>query len=190
MKEVTPKSIDDYQQCQEHRGRFVIFSLENALNHPIWIDAPSEPVDTSRTTFVIPFRETTDASRIADEIKKIRLELYLFLRWLKRIDIIDEISGEHWTLENLGENQEGISTLKSNGEEQRFKFFRRNVEVPDWVKDDRLTQEYRANVTKHASGVFVFLIHISSKTSNVSPFKWPKIHAIGFTLKSCEIAIK
>lgn len=115
---------------------------------PIWIDEPSEPIDTSRTTFVIPFRETTDASRIADEIKKIRLELYLFLRWLKRIDIIDEISGEHWTLENVGENQEGISTLKSDGEERRFKFLRRDIEVPDWVKDDRLTQEYRANVTK------------------------------------------
>ncbi len=115
---------------------------------PIWIDEPSEPVDTSRTTFVIPFQKTIDAPRIADEIKKIRLELYLFLRWLKRIDIIDEISGEHWTLENLGENQEGISTLKSDGEERRFKFFHWNVEVPDWVKDDRLTQEYRANVTK------------------------------------------
>ncbi len=113
---------------------------------PIWIDEPSEPIDASKTTFVIPFREVTEASRIADEIKKIRLELYLFLRWLKRIEIIDEISGEHWTLENIGENQEGISTLKSNGEERRFKFFRRNVEVPDWVKEDRLTQEYRANV--------------------------------------------
>lgn len=115
---------------------------------PIWIDEPSEPVDALKTTFVIPFREATEASRIADEIKKIRLELYLFLRWLKRIEIIDEISGEHWTLENLGENQEGISTLKSDGEERRFKFFRRNVKVPDWVKDDRLTQEYRANVTQ------------------------------------------
>ena len=115
---------------------------------PIWIDEPSEPVDASRTTFVIPFREPTDASRIVDEIKKIRLELYLFLRWLRTIEITDEISGEHWTLENLGENQDGISTLKSDGEERRFKFFRRKVEVPDWVKGDRLTQEYRANVTQ------------------------------------------
>ena len=115
---------------------------------PIWIDEPSEPINSSKTTFVIPFREATDALHISDEIKKIRLELYLFLRWLRRIEIIDEISGEHWTLENLGENQEGISTLKSNGEERRFKFFRRTVIVPDWVKDDRLTQEYRANVNQ------------------------------------------
>jgi len=115
---------------------------------PIWLDKPSEPIDVSRTTFVIPFREASDASHISDEIGKIRLELYLFLRWLRRIEITDEISGEHWTLENLGENQEGISTLKSDGEERRFKFFHRNVQVPEWVKDDRLTQEYRANVTQ------------------------------------------
>ncbi len=132
---------------------------------PLWIDEPSEPVDTARTTFVIPFRETTDASHIADEIKKLRLELYLFLRWLRRIDIIDEISGEHWTLENLGENQEGISTLKSDGEERRFKFFRRNVEVPDWVKDDRLTQEYRANVTKREIAIGFAL----DKHGNLAP---------------------
>jgi len=115
---------------------------------PIWIDKPSEPVDESKTTFIIPFRESKDGSQITEEIKKIRLELYLFLRWLKKIEIVDEVSEEHWTLENLGENQEGITTLKRNGEERRFKFFHREVQVPDWVKDDRLTQEYRANVTK------------------------------------------
>jgi hypothetical protein len=132
---------------------------------PIWIDEPSEPIDTSKTTFVIPFRETTDASRIADEIKNLRLELYLFLRWLKRIDIIDESSEERWALENLGENQEGISTLKSDGEERRFKFFRRYVEVPHWVKADRLTQEYRANVTKREIAIGFAL----DKDGNLAP---------------------
>ncbi len=132
---------------------------------PIWIDEPSEPIDTSKTTFVIPFREVSDASRIADEIKKIRLELYLFLRWLKRIEIIDEVSGEHWTLENVGENQEGISTLKSDGEERRFKFFRRNVNVPDWVREDRLTQEYRANVIQREIAIGFAL----DKNGNLAP---------------------
>lgn len=132
---------------------------------PIWMDEPSEPIDSSRTTFIIPFREAADAPHIADEIKKIRLELYLFLRWLRKIEIIDEISGEHWTLENLGENQEGISTLKSTGEERRFKFFRRNVNVPDWVKDDRLTQEYRANVVQREIAIGFAL----DKNGNLAP---------------------
>ncbi|MBI3193074.1 MAG: DUF3883 domain-containing protein [Ignavibacteriae bacterium] len=132
---------------------------------PIWMDEPSEPIDASRTTFIIPFREATDAPRIAEEIKKIRLELYLFLRWLRKIEIIDEISKEHWTLENLGENQEGISTLKGDFELRRFKFFRRNVEVPEWVKDDRLTQEYRANVTQREIAIGFAL----DKDGNLAP---------------------
>lgn len=132
---------------------------------PIWIDGPSEPIDVSKTTFIIPFREVSDASRIADEIKKIRLELYLFLRWLKIIEIIDEISGEHWTLENLGENQEGISILKSDGEERRFKFFRRNVTVPDLVRESRLTQEYRANVIQREIAIGFAL----DKNGNLAP---------------------
>ncbi|MBU4259799.1 MAG: DUF3883 domain-containing protein [Proteobacteria bacterium] len=132
---------------------------------PIWLDEPSESVDASGTTFIIPFRESTDASRITEEIKKIRLELYLFLRWLRKIEIVDEVSGEHWTLENLGENQEGISTLKSDGEERRFKFFRRNVAVPEWVKEDRLTQEYRANVTHREIAIGFAL----DKDGNLAP---------------------
>ncbi len=132
---------------------------------PIWIDESSEPVDASKTTFITPFRESTDVSQIIEEIKKIRLELYLFLRWLKKIEIVDETSGEHWTLENLGENQEGISTLKSDGEERRFKFFHRKIKVPDWVKDDRLTQEYRANVTRREIAVGFAL----DKSGNLAP---------------------
>jgi len=132
---------------------------------PIWIDKPSEPVDQSKTTFVIPFREGTDTSRIIEEIKKIRLELYLFLRWLRKIEIIDEMSGEHWTLENLGESQEGISTLRSDGEERRFKFFHRNITVPEGVKDDRLTQEYRANVTQREIAIGFAL----DKNGNLAP---------------------
>lgn len=83
------------------------------------------------------------------EIEQLRTELYLFLRWLKKIEITDEISERALTLENVGENEEGITTLKHDGQEQRFRFFRRVLnEIPDWVKQDRLTQEYRANVTQ------------------------------------------
>lgn len=132
---------------------------------PIWIDKPSETIDEAKTTFIIPFRESIEASQITEEIKKIRLELYLFLRWLRKIEIVDEVSEEHWTLENLGENQEGISTLKSDGEERRFKFFRRTVNVPDLVKDDRLTQEYRANVTQREIAIGFAL----DKDGNLAP---------------------
>lgn len=113
---------------------------------PIWIDQPSETLDHDRTTFVIPFREETHYPSLLEEITRLKTELYLFLRWLKRIEVTDEISGKSWILENAGENEEGITDLKHDGQEQRFKFFRRTCQVPGWVRQDRLTQEYRANV--------------------------------------------
>lgn len=132
---------------------------------PIWIDTTSEAVDPDKTTFIIPFREEAYYPSLLQEVKKLRTELYLFLRWLKQIKIIDEVFRQEWTLENVGESEEDITTLKQNGQQQRFKFFHRTIEVPDWVKQDRLTQEYRANVTKREIAVAFAL----DKEGNLSP---------------------
>ena len=113
---------------------------------PVWIDKPRENVDSETTTFIIPYREDAYYSTLVEEVEKIRTELYLFLRWLKKIEVIDEVSDRAWVLENVGETKEDITVLKHDNQEQRFKFFRRTLEVPDWVRQDRLTQEYRANV--------------------------------------------
>lgn len=119
---------------------------------PIWIDKPSEITDPDKTTFVIPYRERLEESyylALLEELKRLNIELYLFLRWLKKIEVTDEVSGQTWALENIGEDKGEVTTLKRNGQQQKFKFFRRTLkEIPEWVKQDRLTQEYRANVTQ------------------------------------------
>ncbi|MBI4446879.1 MAG: DUF3883 domain-containing protein [Acidobacteria bacterium] len=116
---------------------------------PIWIDEPSEAVEPGGTTFIIPFTKQTSASAVLEEVKELGTELYLFLRWLKKIQITDELSGKTWSLENLGESSDNIVTLRRDGQQQRFRFFRRTLTtVPDSVKSDRLTQEYRRNVTQ------------------------------------------
>lgn len=51
-------------------------------------------------------------------------------------------------MESTGENQEGITVLKRDSHKRKFKFFRRGCPVPDWVKQDRLTYQYRANVSR------------------------------------------
>jgi len=132
---------------------------------PLWLDEPSEMIDHDKTTFVIPFREGIDYLGLLQEVEKLRTELYLFLRWLKKIEVTDEVSGRTWTLENVGDSKEGITILKHDGQEQRFKFFRRTIEVPDWVKQDRLTQEYRANVTKREAAIAFAL----DKEGNLAP---------------------
>lgn len=121
---------------------------------PIWIDQPSETIDPDKTTFILPYREETYYPTLLQEVTKLRTELYLFLRWLRKIEVVDEVSGQMWILENVGEMQEGITTLKQDGQEQIFKFFRRTLkQIPDWVKQDRLTQDYRANVTQREIAV-------------------------------------
>lgn len=114
---------------------------------PVWIDQPSEAIEETKTVFIIPFREKAIYSNLQNELKQLEAGLYLFLRWLKKIIVIDEPSSQIWTLENQGEI-EGITILKHNDKEHRFKFFHRTVSIPDWVKEDRLTQEYRANVAQ------------------------------------------
>jgi len=132
---------------------------------PIWIDELSEMIDNEKTTFIIPFREGIDHNALLQEIEKLRTELYLFLRWIKTIKIYDEVSTRLWTLESVEENQEGISILRHGIEEQRFKIFRRSVQVPEWVKQDRLTQEYRANVSSREIAIAFAL----DKDGNLAP---------------------
>ena len=115
---------------------------------PIWVDDPPKEIDAELTTFIIPYREKAYYSSLVGELEKLSSELYLFLRWLRKIVVIDEVSGRSWTLETIGEDEDGITTLKHDNEEVRFKFFRRTVKVPNSVKQDRLAQDYRANVTK------------------------------------------
>jgi len=116
---------------------------------PIWLKEPSEEIDPERTTFIIPYREELYYSSLLQEVESLRTELYLFLRWLKKIEVTDEVSERAWILENLGCSEEGVTTLKRDNQEQKFRFFRRTLKkVPSVVKEDRLTQEYRANVTQ------------------------------------------
>lgn len=120
---------------------------------PIWIDTPSETIGSEKTTFIVRLRNEDAYQHLMAGLKEIRAELYLFLKWIKRIHITDEVSGEKWSLEDLGEDQNGITTLKQDSTIHRFKFFRREVDVLAELKSDRLTQEYRANVTKRAIAI-------------------------------------
>ena len=134
---------------------------------PIWVDAPSELVEPGTTTFVVPLRETSYYDSLLKELKALRTELYLFLHWLKRIEVTDEVSGDKWVLEDLGEDANGITRLKQGDQEQRFRFFRKEVSVNDSVKPDRLTQEYRSGVTKREIAI-AFAV---DEKGNLSPIE-------------------
>jgi hypothetical protein len=112
---------------------------------PIWVDETPEPIRDGETTFIIPLRDKALYAGLTAELANIGTQLYLFLRWLRAIEVIDEVSGKQWSLENLGE-KDGVTTLRRGTSVQRFKFFHAAIQVPDAVGQDELTQEFRANV--------------------------------------------
>ena len=114
---------------------------------PIWIDEPSEDVDSDKTTFILPLREKESYSAVLADLENLGTELYLFLRWLKKIEVVDEGAEQRWALESVGETDD-VTTFLRGDQEYRFRIFRHTVNVPDWVKQDRLTQQYRANVSQ------------------------------------------
>lgn len=92
---------------------------------PIWVGQPSESVAEETTTFILPFRDASYYESLVKEVSGLSTQLYLFLRWLKKITIVDEETGTTWTLENAGETAEGYTVLSHNGILQKFKFFKR-----------------------------------------------------------------
>jgi hypothetical protein len=113
---------------------------------PIWLSGPSEQIDHKLTTFILPLREPSDYKTVERELGQLRIGLYLFLRWIKRIVVEDETRRERWTLESLEDGQHDVRTLRRGHLSQRFRFFRRITQVPEWLKTDRLVQEFRQKV--------------------------------------------
>ena len=135
---------------------------------PNWIDEPTEIIDAKKTTFIIPFRDNSYYDILIDEINKLNIQLYLFLHWLKTIDIKDEVTGNEWTLENIGSDFDNIVTLKQGGSSQKFKIFSRLLKnIPDYVANDRISQEYRSKVKEREITIAFAL----DEANNLSPIK-------------------
>ena len=113
---------------------------------PIWEETPSEAVNPALTTFIVPFKNDGFYQQTFGELKKIDVHVFLFLRWLKRLQLVDETGGGGLTVENLGE-ADGFLTLKRNGVPQRFVIQRRLSKVPpDVAADPALVFYKRENV--------------------------------------------
>jgi hypothetical protein len=138
---------------------------------PIWIETPTEEIEPAKTIFIIRFKDGNAANHVRDSLKLLRAELYLFLKWITKIQIIDELSGDATMLENSPKEGD-ITVLKHGNRTDRFRFFNKEVAVPDWVKQDQLTQEYRANVTKREIAI-AFAV---DENQNLNPSSAPAMY--------------
>ena len=124
---------------------------------PVWVDNPPEDIDPNKTTFYLPFRDEKAYEETKRELQNLGLHLYLFLKWLKKVEIIDEETGETTVLENIGE-ENGIITLARNGEKERYLMFRRICEVPSYVKDDEITKSAKRSNVKQREVTIAFRV--------------------------------
>jgi len=114
---------------------------------PVWIEGSLPRVPDDATKFIVPFKDADYYHTLRSELEHLGTELYLFLKWLRKIEITDEVTNEKWTLQNFGERDD-VTTLGRDSTQQRFRFFRKVVTVPDAVRRDPLTQHYRRNVVE------------------------------------------
>jgi len=134
---------------------------------PLPVDNPPEPIDPNKTTFYLPFRDEKAYEETRNELKNISLHLYLFLKWLKKITIVDEESGEATILENLGE-EKGIVTLARNREKERYLMLRRTCRVPSHIVDDGITRSAKRSNVKQREITVAFRV---DEEDNLIPLK-------------------
>lgn len=134
---------------------------------PGCIKQPPEEIDRNLTTFILPFKDEDAYSRVADELKRLNVQLHLFLRWLRRVTIEDEVSHQTWTFENSGE-RDGIVVLRRDETEQAFRVFRKQLKVPDEVLMDSTTEEFERDKVERREVIIAFSL---DKERNLVPME-------------------
>lgn len=159
------KSVFKVTDCPEvHSGGFHFKFDKNAFTNPsdepwqitpIWINDVPEAIDTKRTTFVLPFRSDQVFSETLSELERLDVHIFLFLKWMKRLHVINDVTGQSTTIENLGERNRIVS-LSKDGSSHRFVIFRRESSVPAQVAEDPALEFYKRQHVKKREVVLAF----------------------------------
>lgn len=126
---------------------------------PTWIANASEPLDPALTTFILAFRNLEAYEQALQELKKLDVHIFLFLKWLRKLRIVDEVSGEKVFIENLGESNRVASLKKEDGKGSqihRFVIFKRVSTVPPDVAKDSSLEFYKRQAVKEREIVLAF----------------------------------
>jgi hypothetical protein len=133
---------------------------------PIWEEAPSELLSSGVTTFILPFRSTELYEQTRDELKKLDVHVFLFLKWLKRLRVVDESNGQSTVVENLGE-KDGFVSIKKGDAVQRFVVCRRSASVPPEVASDPVLVFYKRQNVKQREVVIAFAVDADGNLQSV-----------------------
>lgn len=122
---------------------------------PLWVEQPPEAVDPALTTFILPFRSNELCQQTVEELRKLDVHIFLFLKWLKKLHICDEITGKTTVIENVG-GQGNVVSLMKDGVARRFAIFRRVSQVPMEVANDPALEFYKRQNVNQREVVLAF----------------------------------
>jgi len=122
---------------------------------PIWLDGFTAETDTNATLFLLPFKDQHVYDQTREELDKLDVHIFLFLKWLKRLVIVDQLAAKTQVIENLGETN-GVVSLRRGQRHSRFVVFRRIVSVPPDVATDPALEFYRRQKVKQREVVLAF----------------------------------
>ena len=122
---------------------------------PIWIDDAPESLDPALTTFIIPFRSSGAYEQTLQELQKLDVHIFLFLKWLRRLSIVDEAKGQRTLIENLGETNK-VASLRKDSQTHRFAVFHNISPVPPEVAKDTSLEFYKRQTVKLREIVLAF----------------------------------
>lgn len=122
---------------------------------PLWVEQPREPIDPALTTFILPFLSDEAYQQTRSELSKLDVHIFLFLKWLRRLRVCDEGTGELMLIENLG-GQGRIVSLRKDSVTHRFVIFRRVTGVPPEVARDPALEFYKRQGVKEREIVLAF----------------------------------
>jgi hypothetical protein len=162
------KSVFKITDCpQIHSGNFHFKfdkqAFTDAINEPwqimpFWVDKPLEPLDEDKTTFIFQFRSAELYEQIRDELKKLDVHIFLFLRWLKKLEIVDEATGEPPTTIECGDPRDEVLVVKKDGKPRHFAIFRRTCDVPPEVSSDPALEFYKRQSVRQREVVIAFSV--------------------------------
>ena len=121
---------------------------------PIW-NASDSLAQGSNTTFVLPFRQQEFYTQTLEELRKLDVHVFLFLRYVKTVVIIYEAEHKKTVIRNHGE-QNRIIKLTKDGISTRFVIFRQSCKVPQDVVEDPALEFYKRKEVKQREVVLAF----------------------------------
>jgi hypothetical protein len=133
---------------------------------PIW-DEPNEPIDPALTTFILPFRNDELHRQTLEELSKIDVHIFLFLKWMMSLKVVDEDGRASLSVESIGKAGNYLS-LRKNGVRQRFVVFRRQCVVPSEVAADPALVFYKRQNVPRREVVIAFAV---DREGNLRPIE-------------------